>query len=1105
MKRIVEFLMNQKLFIGLVLLLILLSGYVVAKKMNREAFPEVNFDMVSIRTVYPGGSPDDLEQLITVPIEKKLRSVSGIDKVRSYNIESVSVIVVYLQDSLSKSAKKKAVDDIRDAVELVENLPAGAQKPVVEEITTDTMPSIDIAVYGKSDTITYADVREAADDLEEFLYDIEGVAEVEPFGLEHQEFLIEVDPIALQQYRIGMNTVINALRNRNVDLPGGALRIQDTEYILRTKGQYRNAEEIRNTVIMSNDTGYVTRIRDIARVSDTYEEPRVIERFNGKQAVILRVWRQSDSDDIRLVDRIKKELLKFRPSNGAEVILAPFNDMSRFTRESIQRVTTNATLGFILLGLIMFLLMGWRMALLVISCIPAIFMIAIMMMNRLGISFNVISLFAMVMVLGMIVDFGIVVSENTHRYLESGCTKRDAIVRGVTEVFWPVTVTLLCLSAAFSPLLLLSGLMGKFIFGIPVVLTVCLFASWLIAMFVMPALLNFFSKETGTLACNDDQKKEDPYFERGLFGKFQRAYKMFLNWSLRHRYVTIFILIILFVISQIYAKRLGFVFTPPGGEEQITIRTTLPQETNLWANLREIQKIEKIIAELPKSELDNYHSTVGKRVTNALDPVPGEATYKSTIRVNLTSASKRKRSADDIAFELRNKIEQAQRENVIRRDMMVEYFVERKGPPVGMPVNVEIRGKDFSMLHTIAGEYISYLKTIPGVYDIRLDIEEGKKEYRFEVDEVLAARSGISVFDVAQAINASFSGAVATFITRDEERVNLRVRFPESARKKRQSLDEVMVANQRGGLVPLSMVAKAIEKSGFSQINRLNYKRIAQVQANVDLKKVTSMEVNKKLMAKFADIESRYPGYFVSYGGEQEETKKRMEELSTLFLFALLVIYIIIAVFFNSTIVPLVVMAAIPFAQVGVIFALGIHGQNTSFMSTLGFFSLSGVIVSNTLVLVQFIHNMRETGLPLREALVEAGVIRVRPILLTAGTTVLGLFPSIYGWGGEDYMIKPLALSFGYGLIFATVITLLLVPAFYHVAEDIKSIFAKLLESFHIRISPQIYNPSGISEIVHQEFAREMSKPQLPTEEVASEKKWDEEKVKSGKKRKQKR
>ncbi len=1071
MKKAIEFLIHQKLLIGLLIVLVILAGFTSAGRMNREAFPEVNFDMVSIRTIYPGGSPDDLEQLVTIPIEKKLRVVDGLDKVRSYNIENVSVVVAYIDDKAPN--KKRIVEDIRDAVDLVENLPQGARTPVVEEITTDTMPAIDIAVYGKKGDVTYRQLRETADDLEDFLYDIEGVAEVETMGLLDQEYLVEVNPDALRRYRIGMNTVINTLKKRNVDLPGGSLQVGDTEYILRTKGQFRNAEEIRNTVIMSNDMGYVTRIRDIATVSDDYAEPDVLERFNGYNAVVLRVWRQSSADEIRLVDRLKKEGASFKSAVSDGIALGTFNDMSRFTRESLDRVTSNAVFGFILLALIMMLLMGWRMSGLVTACIPVIFMVAIIGMRMLGITFNVISLFAMVMVLGMIVDFGIVVSENTHRYMEMGCEKIEAIIRGVREVFWPVTVTLLCLCAAFSPLLMLSGLMGKFIFGIPAVLIICLVASWIIAMFVMPMLLNVFTKGHGVEACTDDLRKEDPNYERGLFGAFQRKYKQLLDWSLRHRYVTMVILVVLLAMTQFLGRNLGFVFSPVGGEEQITIRTTMSQETNLQANLREMRKIESIIATLPKTELDNFHVTVGKRVTSALDPVPGQATHKSTVVVNLSSAHTRARSADTILAGLRADISGRQAKGDISRDMVVEYEVQRKGPPIGMPINVEIRGKDFAVLRKIAAEYIGFLREIKGVHDIRLDIEEGKKEYRFAVDEVLAARSGISVQDVAQSINASFEGAVASYVTRNEENVNIRVRFPEWARKRMQGLNQVMIANQSGGIIPLSLVADIKEQPGFSEINRLNFKRIAQVQANVNLDVVTSMSVNKKLMEKFADVERRYPGYFVSYGGEQEETSERMSELGTLFLFALMVIYIIIAVFFGSLMVPLVVMVAIPFAQVGVTAALAAHGQPNSFMSTLGFFSLAGVIVSNTLVLVQFINNMRETGLPLREALVEAGVIRIRPILLTAGTTVLGLFPSIYGWGGEDYMIKPLALSFGYGLIFATVITLILVPSFYHIAEDIKGAFARLFAKFGFTMNGTLYIATGISEAGHQHFDEE--------------------------------
>ncbi|HON80225.1 MAG TPA: efflux RND transporter permease subunit [Spirochaetota bacterium] len=1058
MKKIIENLMHQKLLVGLLIFMVCLTGFNVAKNLNRESYPDVNFDMVSISTVYPGGSPDEIEDLVTIPIEKKLRSISGIDKVRSYNVENVSVVVAYLDDTLRTEMKDKAVQDIRDAVDLVNNLPSTAMTPVVEEITFETTPAIDIAVYGKKDGVPYKEIREAANDLEDFLYDINGVGEVEFFGYEDREYLIEVNPDALERYRIGMNTVINTLKMRNIDLPGGSLKVGDTEYVLRTKGQYKNADEIRNTVIMSNDAGFITRIRDVATVEATYAEPDVYERFNGHRAVLLRVWRQRSMDEIRLVNDLRKKMATYRPTNTQNVNISLYNDVSRYSRESIERVVSNAVVGFIFLALILLLLLGWRMSSIVSIGIPVAFMIAIIGMKVMDITFNVISLFGMVMVLGMIVDFSIVVTENSHRYMEMGMKKADAIVRGTHEMFWPVTVTLLCICAAFSPLLFLSGLMGKFVIGIPIVLITCLVASWFIAMFIMPTLLHVFSKENDG-GKDASIKDEDPNYEKGLFGKFQRQYKRLLGWSLNHRYITTLILVILFIGSMVVAGIIGFQFMTKGGEESFTVRTTMAQETNLEANLREMRKIERVIAAIPKHELDNFHTSVGNRVTDPIDPAPGEATHKSTIEVFLSSVRKRERSADDIEEEFRKKILALQRKGGLYRDMLIEVEVERHGPPMGKPVNIELRGKDFAVLKKIAAEYVKYMKTIKGLQGIRVDLEDGKKEYRFRVNEVLATRSGISVNDVAQALNASFEGAIASTLNQDEENVALRVRFPEWARKRKESISDVMIANKSGGLMPLNMVASVQQQPGYTEINRLNYKRVVQVQANVDTNYITSLKANIMLAEKFKNIEQRYPGYDVAYGGENEESAERMGELGVLFIFALLVIFTILAVFFNSLMIPLVVMIAIPFALVGMILALWAHGQPLSFMSALGFFSLAGVIVSNTLVLVQFINNMRDDGLPLKEALLEAGVIRIRPILLTTGTTVLGLFPSIYGIGGKDYMVAPLALAFGYGLIFATIITLILVPSFYYIAEDIKGVTAKLLGLFGIKMKKTIYTP----------------------------------------------
>jgi len=1056
---IIKYLIREKLVVALIVGLITMLGIMSITSLNREAFPEVNFDMVSIKTVYPGGSPDELESLITIPIEKKLREVDGIDKVRSYNIENVSVVAVYIDEKASDKAQ--VVQDIKDAVDLVEDLPANAEKPVIEEITTDKTEIFYAAIIAANEDVPFTVLRNTGDKLEDFFYDFDGVAEIQKNGFYDREFLIEVDPGELARYRLGMNNVINTLSSRNIDYPGGPLRIGDDEFVLRTKGQYNNINEILNTVIQSNDVGYSIRIRDIATVKDTVDDPKVLERYQGKRAMIFKVLKKNSADEIILTDEIIGKMGTFSNPNPDLVSIELFNITSEFTRNTMDSVITNAISGFILLALILFLLLGVRMATLVTATIPIVFMVAFIGLKAAGVTINVISLFGFIMVLGMIVDFGIVISENAHRYMEMGLKKSDAILKGSSELVWPVTVTFLCISAAFMPLMLLTGLMGKFIKYIPMVVMISLTASWVIAIFIMPTFLNIFSRESHRESSDGIVLKDGEHLERGLFGKIQLKYMKLLKFALRHRYITVGILFVMLIISLGLVPVVGFIFSPGGGSENIEIKTYLPNSRNLQANLKDIKEIEKIILALPEKELETVYSRVGTEVPFGLDPKPGDGTHKSTIFLYLTPEKDRDRTASQIQVKLREDFEKARQQGTISSDMRISVKVEENGPPVGDPVNVELRGEDFDTLNKMAQEYITYLKGIDGVYDIKTDFEPGKTEFRYKTDEVLASRAKVSVLDVATAINASFEGSKATTVRDGEDEIALRVRFNEQARKKMKSLNDVMISNNQGGLIPLGMITTKNQQPGYSQINRLDYKRIVQVKANVDTAKTNSVKVNKALTEKFADIEKRYPGYFASYGGEQEETSESLAELGDYFIVALVVIYIILAIFFKSLMIPLVVMIAIPFSLIGVIFAVFIHNEPLCFMSVLAIFSLAGVIVSNTVTLVEFINIKRDENHGLFEALAEAAVLRLRPIFLTTGTTVLGLFPSIYGIGEKNYMTAPLALAFGYGLIFATVITLVLVPCFYHVAEDIKTRFSGFLSRFGITMYPQLYIPEA--------------------------------------------
>lgn len=1032
MKKFFNYIIHEKLLINLFIFVFVMAGVTSLLSLHRQSIPDVSMDMVSITTIYPGASPSDTEELISIPIEKKLRSVSDIKKVRAYNVDNVSVVVVFLENRVKD--KKKTIQDIKDAVEQVNGFPANAQKPVVSEISFENTEIVQVAFTGKDETVPYSKIREFAKKSENFFYEIDGIAKIDKLGYYDREYLVEVKPDDLDKYRIGMNTIVNSLKMRNIDFPGGPLRIGEKEFILRTKGQFKNADEIRNTVIRGNDTGHILRIKDIAKVTDTYEEADVHHRLDGKKAIIFKLWKKNKSDQIDLSDRLQEAIAGYKLPGYEDINITTFKDESKTTRHRIASVVEEGVIGFVILGIFIFLLLGKRMSALVLSGIPITFAITFFCMSYFGITINIISLFGIIMVMGIMVDFSIVITENCHRLSEEGLPRKEAIVTGVTSVFWAVTVTLLCIIAAFLPLLLITGMVGKFVHAIPVVIICALIAGWLIAMFILPTYLNIFLK-------HDADDKEGKFYKKVI-----SIYRKFVKLAVSHRYITVGTLVICLVGALALVPVLGFKFMPSGGEEEVRLSVRLPYEMNLDTTLEETKKIEEIVQKtVPRAEYETLHVYAGEEYVSIIDPKPGKATYKSTLELILIPEKERTRVAQTISDEIRQKIEDAKQQGIVSKDTDVKVEAIFKGPPIGKPINVEIRGEDFEVMKKIADEYSGYLKTIDGVRDIHIDLEPGKTEYHYSVNEKMAAWAGVSAYDIASTLNASFMGAIASKVSQNEEEVGVRVRFDENDRQKMTGLKNVKVANMTGGLVPLSSVSDVTTEKSYAQINRLNYRRIIQVQAELELKKLTPVKVVRDLQDKFHDIEKRYPGYLVKYGGEQEDTNESLSELGKYFAWALIFIYILITIFMRSLLQPLVVMVAIPFALIGVVFALFLHGQPFSFMSILGLLSLAGIIVSNTLVLVQFINNLRAEGKPLFDAIVEGGVLRFRPIILTAGAMVLELIPVMYGLGGKDYLVSPLALAFGYGLIFATVITLVLIPCFYHIAEDLKSFTSKLL------------------------------------------------------------
>lgn len=1065
MIRLIHFLVRQKLISGLVVLMVFAAGLASLYRINRESFPEVNLDMVVITTIYRGGSPAEIEQLITIPLEKELRSVTGIDRVKAYNMENVSVIIAYMDPALDDT--DDVVDDINKAVGLVTDLPENADRPEIEEITTEIQPVIDIALsLKKSDgpytTEMYRELRKTARHLEDEIYEIDGVAEVERFGFLDREYLVEVDPDALSVEGLGLNYFLQAIKYRNVDMPSGIIRLGDQEYTLRTRGQFQDVNEIRNVPIVANATGYITKISDVAKVSDQFEEPDLYERFNGHHAIVFRVMKSNQADLLRMSEKVHEVVEKFQKDrNNDSVRVETFEDASVEVSDKLVSLISNALVGLSLLVLVLFFMLGFRLAFTVSMVIPMVFMIVLSSMEAIGLTINTISIFAMVMVLGMIVDFAIVVSENAYRHLQNGLSRREAVEKGTAEIFWPVTVTVLAIVAAFAPLLYMTGLIGKFILSIPVVIIVSLVAAWLQAMFVLPGQLDVIMKRPSS------RKTDNTGFEEEKPGVFQRvldAYRNVLRFALRRRYTTLGSLFVFLIGSVgISSYLVGFILFPPGGENYLEIISEMPQGTKLNTNLKAMEQVETVVRSSVGKNLKNIRTRVGIEEPNPVDPKPGEATHRGTMIIRLLDSSERPGENDDaskILDRLRTDMDLARKEGRLTGEIALEMKTRSHGPPVGKPVSVEIRGKQFDVLESVADRYTEFLSSIDGVQDVSLDLDQGKEEYRFQVLEDRAAMAGLTVMEVAAAIRTAFNGEVASTVNEGDDEIDIVVRFPDSARQSLESIEKVHIANRQGRLIPLVQVAKYQKSTGYSMINRQDYKRVVKVEANVDTAKTTSIKVNELLKKEFESIGQEFPGISVNYGGEQEDAQESIRDLLISFAFALAIIYVLLTAFFHSALTPVVIMSAIPFGMIGVMMGLMLDGSPLSFMSLLGMVSLSGVIVSNTLVLVSFIQDLIGEGLNLDDALVEGGVMRLRPVILTTATTVLGLLPSIVGLGGIDHFVRPLALSFASGLIFATFITLVLIPVLYRIKEDFRSFLGWILKRFGMKL----YDPLADAE-----------------------------------------
>ncbi|MBD3296579.1 MAG: AcrB/AcrD/AcrF family protein, partial [Candidatus Omnitrophica bacterium] len=986
-----RFSVNNSLFVNLISVVILIIGGITAFGLVREVFPNVAFDMVSVTTVYPGATPLDTEKLITVPIEKELKEVDGIKEIRGSSADGISVIHVEIDPD--EPDKQKVIRDIQSAVDRVKDLPEDVDDPIATELTGRQYPIIEVSMTGD---LREKALRWDAEALEDELEDIEGVAKIEKGGYRDREIQILVDERKLHEYYVSLDEIENALASRNISIPAGNLDTPSTEYSVRTTGEFETAEEIEDVIIRANDSGNWLRISDVARVVDTFKDEEIINKTFGTRSINLVVQKKQSGDAINIVDEVKKVSGRFLSRIDAPLDIAYVNDYAFFARRRLNVLRNNAWFGMILVIGTMLIFLQRRIALITVLGIPIAFLTTFIVMDILGVTINLISMFGLVIVLGMLVDDGIIVAENVYRHMEAGMSPREAAVKGTEEVMGAVFSAVCTTIAAFSPLLFMSGIIGKFIKAIPTVVIVALVASLGEAFIILPShLADFVKIKKGKGGKLEGLKKDQKWF-KSLVAFYTKLVRKAIRY--KYRVMAGFVLLLIFCVFMA-VTHIQFVLFPSEGINYFFIRGEAPIGTPLEKTNELITPVEEIVSELPPGELDSYVTMVGQVQEDRNDPYGGRGSNLAQVTVYLTQAQDRERDVREIIEQVREKASDIEGFEDLRFDM------PESGPPVGKAVEAHIRGEDFEILDRIAHEFMDYLRSIEGTTDITWNHKPGKEEIRIEVDNEKAAMAGLTVGQIARTIRGVFQGNIATKIkpVKAEEETDVTIRFESAKGASDMSVfEDIKIANRIGKLIPLEKVASVEKVPGSTPIKHLDGKRVVTASCNVDTDVITSLQVNAMLTERFKDISKRYIGYSVKYGGEQEETMDSLKSLLTAFFYAFLVVYLILASFFKSLLQPLIVLMAVPFGLIGVIVAFVAHGLPFSFMAIMGIVGLNGIVVNDSIVLVDFINSLRKEGTSRYASIVKAGQIRLRPVILTTATTAGGLSTVAYGIGGKD-------------------------------------------------------------------------------------------------------
>ncbi|EAU54332.1 efflux RND transporter permease subunit [Mariprofundus ferrooxydans] len=1023
MRNLIAFFVKRGVLVNLTSIILLTGGIYAAMNMQREAFPSINFDIIAVSGAYPGAAPREVERLMLAPIEQELKGVDGINVIRSTAYSGTMQMTIEVDPNFKDRAR--LVSDIQQAInraDLPADLPAD---PVIMEVKSEQAPVLTFSISGNFQPL---ELKHLSSAIEDDVRNIGGVANVFVQGDLKEEIRIVPDPVKMRRNRVSVNDIIALVKGWNINAPGGRLKAHDGQSIIRITGEFSSATDAGNLVLRANEQGQSLYLKDVAKVTETLERPYKYVGAKGEPAITMIVVKKGDADIINLVDRVRAYLATIPKNYGAGVHVSAYNDLSTITRLRLGVLTNNGMIGLALVLVLLMLFLRPAVALTTAWGLPIIFFSGIAVLYITGITLNLLVMFGFIMVLGLMVDDAIIIGENATYHMEKGLSPEEAAIEGTYELIGPVTATVLTTVVAFLPLMFMDGIIGKFIASIPVVVVVLLTFSWFEAIFILPNHIRDVAN------ANKHPK------ERMLFIWITNIYTWLLEKAVKLRYLTILITIAGLLGSFALASTMKFQLFPSGAESTFYLRVNMATGTTLEEMRNALKSLDvEVRKRIDPTLLETTTMIAGENSADQREALKQIGDRFGFERVILTPFTERSVKAYDVMGRLEKEIPP------LFPNMEISFAMERSGPPVGRALQVELTDADEATMTRVATRLIAMLDNIKGVYAVESDLEPGDPEIRIVMDRSLAAYAGIDLATASTHIRAAFDGLRVSTIKRGKEEIDVTIRYPDRAQHDINTLMNLEIPNKTGGLVPLHRIAHLVHKAGTSSIRHKDGRRIINVSAEVNQKDITSKEVNALIKKRSSEWLGDDAGKIrVNYGGEEEKTQESVRGLVFSFVFALLGIFAILAVQFNRIGYPILVMLAIPFGIIGIIVGFFLHGAPISFMAMMGFVALTGVVVNASLVMAVFIQRQILDGVPWRQAIIESGRRRLRAVLLTAITTVVGLLPTAYGWGGFDPFVAPMALALSWGLMFSTVITLFSIPAALGIALDCKYMLLRL-------------------------------------------------------------